>query len=246
MQGTQRRTEAQAAAEAAAQGKAEAQLAEDLARQMRIVQKATEQSRGLAQGGPQAVYRGYEQLRNELRAQLEALQEQRDEISDQLQNPMVNGANREGLSKRIQQLDARIAVVDQQIGEVESAVARAGALPGVRPVTPPEPRREFPEELIAVPVLFILCVFLPLSIAYARRIWRRSAAAVTSLPHDISERLARLDQNLDTVALEVERIGEGQRFLTRAFAEQQRGLSAGGAERVEVPEREQERQRRGG
>jgi hypothetical protein len=35
----------------------------------------------------------------------------------------------------------------------------------------------------------------------------------------IGDRLTHLEQSVDAVAIEVERIGEGQRFVTRLFAE---------------------------
>ena len=73
----------------------------------------------------------------------------------------------------------------------------------------------------------------------------RSAVAISKMPQEIYDRFARVDQSLDAIAIEVERIGEGQRFLTRMQAEQQRALGAGPAERIEAADREKERQRRG-
>jgi len=67
--------------------------------------------------------------------------------------------------------------------------------------------------------MFIVVVLLPISIAFARRIWRRSAAVVSSLPQEVMDRLTRLDHAVDSIAVEVERIGEGQRFMTRVLAE---------------------------
>jgi hypothetical protein len=64
-----------------------------------------------------------------------------------------------------------------------------------------------------------------------------------TIPQEIYDRFARVDQSLDAIAIEVERIGEGQRFLTRIHTEQQRALGAGPAERVESKLREAERQR---
>jgi hypothetical protein len=84
-------------------------------------------------------------------------------------------------------------------------------------------------------MLFLFAVFLPLSIAFARRIWRRSAAAVTSFPREIAERLQRMEHALEATAVEVERIGEGQRFLTRLFTEGEgtRAIGAGAAQPIE-------------
>lgn len=222
------------------QTKSETEQAEQLVRQLRAVRAAVEQS----QQSP-----GHNvQLREELKAQLAALEAQRDEIAGQLQNPMVSGSNRTGLSRRIEQLDSRIAKLDQEIAQVDAAIAGVAAPDVVVGVPPRDSRHEAlngpPEAIIALGTIFMLCVLLPLSIAYARRIWRRGAAVVTSIPAEINERLSRMDQNLDTIAVEVERIGEGQRFLTRVYAEQQ-GLPAGAAERVEAPHREKDWQRRG-
>jgi hypothetical protein len=87
-------------------------------------------------------------------------------------------------------------------------------------------------------------VALPLTIAYARRIWRRSVGTISALPQEIYDRFNRLDQAVDAIAIEVERVGEGQRYLTRVHADQQRALGAGPAERVEAIDRERERQAR--
>jgi len=36
---------------------------------------------------------------------------------------------------------------------------------------------------------------------------------------ELSSRLTHLEQSLDAIAVEVERVGEGQRFMTRLFDE---------------------------
>jgi hypothetical protein len=50
-------------------------------------------------------------------------------------------------------------------------------------------------------------------------VWIRRPRATTVLPPDLTERLERIERAVDVTALEVERIGEGQRFLTRALGE---------------------------
>lgn len=54
-----------------------------------------------------------------------------------------------------------------------------------------------------------------------------------SLPPDLTERLERIERAVDVTALEVERIGEGQRFLTRALGER----PAADPARAEAPPR---------
>lgn len=50
-------------------------------------------------------------------------------------------------------------------------------------------------------------------------VWIRRPRGQPSLPPDLAERLDRIERAVDVTALEVERIGEGQRFLTRALGE---------------------------
>ena len=59
---------------------------------------------------------------------------------------------------------------------------------------------------------------LPLARAFARRMDRRGGAA--QIPNEISSQLTHLNQAVDAIALEVERISEGQRFTARLLSEQ--------------------------
>jgi hypothetical protein len=96
------------------------------------------------------------------------------------------------------------------------------------------------EALFAITGMLTVFVLFPLTIAYARRIWRRGAAAVTALPGELTDRLTRIEQAVDAIAIEVERVGEGQRYVTGLFAEQpsSRALGAGAAQPLEVKARE--------
>ena len=49
--------------------------------------------------------------------------------------------------------------------------------------------------------------------------WIRRPRGAPALPAELAERLERIERAVDVTALEVERIGEGQRFLTRALGE---------------------------
>ena len=49
--------------------------------------------------------------------------------------------------------------------------------------------------------------------------WINRPSAKGALPREVDERLERIERAVDTTALEVERIGESQRFLTRALGE---------------------------
>ena len=54
---------------------------------------------------------------------------------------------------------------------------------------------------------------------FTTRIWRREHPEAAELPDGTPDRLTNLEQSIDAVAIEVERIGEGQRFMTRALTE---------------------------
>jgi hypothetical protein len=53
----------------------------------------------------------------------------------------------------------------------------------------------------------------------ARRRWPRREAVSPGTPGELSDRLTHLEHAVDAIAIEVERIGEGQRFITRSFVE---------------------------
>jgi hypothetical protein len=62
----------------------------------------------------------------------------------------------------------------------------------------------------------IMAVGYPLARAYAKRMERGDAPKI---PSDVSARLERMEQAIDSIAVEVERISEGQRFTTKLLAE---------------------------
>jgi hypothetical protein len=172
---------------------------------------------------PSAVWRAATAQRRELTSQLQSLQDTRRGLSRQLQNEAVVGADRKGLEQRITDVDVRIAAVDKQIAAANAQVANAAAIPGATVEYPPFVRRDPPTGGIVLGGMFMLVVLLPLSIALARRIWRRGATVIGALPQDLTDRLARLDQAVDAIAVEIERIGEGQRFVTRLLGERAKG-----------------------
>ncbi|HVS61328.1 MAG TPA: hypothetical protein VHE82_11610 [Gemmatimonadaceae bacterium] len=181
-----------------------------------------------------AIYEGFKAQRNELNNQLGELQNTRREISSQLED-MAGSPERTALEARLKDVDARTSAVDQMLAGNAAQIAQAAAIPGAV-VEPPRVIREGPpDDAYVLGGLFMLIVFLPLSVALARRIWRRSAAVVTSFPREIAERLSRMEQAVEATAVEVERIGEGQRFLTRLFTEGEgaRAIGAGAAQPLE-------------
>jgi hypothetical protein len=69
--------------------------------------------------------------------------------------------------------------------------------------------------IVGIIAAVIMVIGIPLARAYARRI--------EGVPHDVppelNARLAQMQQAIDAIAVEVERISEGQRFTTKLLAE---------------------------
>jgi hypothetical protein len=88
-------------------------------------------------------------------------------------------------------------------------------------------------------------VLLLLASAYA--VWRLAPSRWVPLPDELSDRFARLEETLDAVAVDVERIGEGQRFMTRFFTENATAgtQGEGAAEPIEIKGPEPESRSRG-
>ena len=64
----------------------------------------------------------------------------------------------------------------------------------------------------------------PLARAFARRLDRKTLAPAPTVDAD---RLSRIEQSLEAVALEVERIGEGQRYVTQLMSNRNDALRVG-------------------
>ncbi len=94
------------------------------------------------------------------------------------------------------------------------------------------------QEGILVPIagmamIVLLALGIPFVRALARR-WERDALQ-PRVPPEVNARLERIEQAVEAVAIEVERISEGQRFTTKLLSERTGGAmsspSGPGAER---------------
>jgi hypothetical protein len=196
---------------------------------------ATPIAAGRSAPSASAIYEGFRAQRRELTNQLDQLESTRREITGQLEDIAAGSPDRKPLDARITDIDAQITSVDHLLAANATDIAKAAAIPGAVVEPPRVVESGPPDQAYVLGGMFMVIVLLPLSIAWARRIWRRSAAAVTSFPREIGERLLRMEQALEATSVEVERIGEGQRFLTRLFTEGEgtRSIGAGAAQPIE-------------
>ena len=170
--------------------------------------------------------------------EVEALLEQRRELAGQLTNVSERRSN---LASELAQthdpaartgLESRLALLDRRILQIETDLATTGRQISSAPaelVALAEARQDsgdgqdweegfftggFSALVLAVAVMFI-----------GRRLWRRRAARAPARVGSDANRLERLEHGMDAIALEIERISEGQRFVTKLLSESQSALA---------------------
>ena len=168
---------------------------------------------------------------------------QRKVISDMIENvrgqrasiarayEKASGASRAGLEQQLQSIDGRLLQLQADLDASGRALYQSPVSATTTASTGfPAP---FPNlnsgELTAISIVFTVVVLGPLAMSLGRLMWRRSAKpAVPPGWNDAAQRLERLEQAVDTIAVEMERVSEGQRFMTRIMT-QAPGTPAGNA-----------------
>src|SRR5688572_3853052 len=89
----------------------------------------------------------------------------------------------------------------------------------------------------AFAMITAITIGFPLVRGLVRR-WERESE-VPRIPAEVNARLQRIEQSVDAIAIEVERMSEGQRFVTRLLAER-------GPERADAARLPDAASRRGG
>ena len=189
------------------------------------MQKATSESQVIAVPPPRAG-RPLDEVRNErsmLMGQLDALRREHRELRVQLTH-IPEGAERQIRGERILELDQQIQLAEKSLQvnlvEMTEAAPPTATVMEIPAPFPGEPHLiDLPKEYVLLGSLFMLVTFLPLSIALARRMWHRGTTAAAPVPAELVERMNRVENIVEATALEVERIGEGQRFMTSLMNE---------------------------
>ena len=103
---------------------------------------------------------------------------------------------------------------------------------------PPFPPGMIPPEAVEIVQSFFLTVaIIALGLPIIRAITRRFVdrpPATPAISGDVTTRLERIEQAVDAIAIEVERISEAQRFQTKLLSET-RALPGGGRESTDAP-----------
>lgn len=157
----------------------------------------------------------------ELTEQLSAATDRRESITDELGG--TTGANRSGLEQQLAQIDQRIVQLESDIAQTERILTSAPTAFLAAPEPPSfreSSRGGESDAWIAIPVFFTMFVLFPLALAKTRHMWKGTSAPRVS-PTEAG-RLERIEQAVEAIAVEVERVSEGQRFVTKLLSEADR------------------------
>jgi septal ring factor EnvC (AmiA/AmiB activator) len=159
--------------------------------------------------------------RSELSKQLNSAADRRHRLSEEIKSA-PSGASRIGLEERITVLDKRMVQLESDIAATGRQIAAA---PQNLTSGTEEPRvGDIPRNVAMLGFISLIFVAFPIAIALARTIWRRGSRPVvtpTQLNDATQQRLERLEQGVDAIAIEIERVAEGQRFVTKLLSEGQ-------------------------
>jgi hypothetical protein len=183
-----------------------------------------------AQGTPQAPERPSMPTAEQRQAMQDAARQMRDAIRANVNEQMINAQASAAAAKALR--DQGVTIVGApniqgvnqdgpitiQTRDGKTIVSRGTAAP-----TTGGP----PPEVVDISIAFFVTVaaiviLLPLARAFARRMDRRSAG--TQVPPEVTAQLEHLNRAVDAIALEVERISEGQRFTTRLLTDQRESI----------------------
>jgi hypothetical protein len=178
-------------------------------------------------GFTQAYVNALNAKKSELSNQLRSAQSRRNDVAREYRNA-PEGPARTGLEARLSVLDGRLAQLETEIAANGRALAAApgnmlaNLTTSAGSGTPFVDNRVGPfssGQLTAVTIVFTIFVMMPMALAAARA-WMKRADRPRPTPQilESSARLERMEQAVDAIAVEVERISEGQRFVTGLLA----------------------------
>ena len=153
--------------------------------------------------------------RREISDQLNSVTGRRNDLIQQLQTMPTVGSD--GVRSQISLLDTRILQLETDLATVGNEITAASPELITQAEQPRYPNDKFGEGLaVGMGTTFVL---MSAFFVFARRRWRKSRKSAPPLPAPDSDRLQRLEHGMEAIAIEVERISEGQRFVTKLLSE---------------------------
>src|SRR5688500_90919 len=192
--------------------------------------------------------------RDELKEQLELLADRRGQLVRQLETGPDAGVRRE-LETRLREIDTRSSRLDDQIASLNDRITQ-GVAPGtpgapvivdVPRVTVPEiripssmfPGRRGPDMREIGGIMAAEAILLALiGLDFWRFGMRRMREQIDRLLTGQTQQLNQLQQAMDVIGVEVERISEGQRYVAKVLADGSPAAAALSARKVPEPARD--------
>lgn len=186
--------------------------------------------------------------RGELQEQMRQLGRRRNQIDEQGHVTPDAGAKR-ALQTRLKEIDQRTARIDADLLRLDDQIAEAvgrgvGAAPtatptiSIPPITIP-PFEQSPNDMrfVAGALAAEALAFVLLGFAFWQFGLKRMRAQFSRAFADQTRRLEQVQQALDVIGVEVERVSEGQRYVAKVLTEGPQSLGAGEAMPLERAEK---------
>jgi hypothetical protein len=180
-------------------------------------------------------------------ADIDALKARREELSNQLQSvdsrrsKLISQLKQTGDATATQGLEARLALLDARQLQLETDIQQTGqqlTSPAAGVIASTSAVPVFgglaSNQVMTLSVLSILFVFFPLAVGIARSAWKRASrpGPPPAVFAETAQRLERLEASVDAIAIEIERVSEGQRFVTKLLSESQPAPMLGAGQRT--------------
>jgi hypothetical protein len=160
--------------------------------------------------------------RRELSDQLTSASNRREQVANDLKS--ADASTRPGLEQRLKVLDDRIAQLEADIAQTGRQLAATP--PQLLVSTSTRAPTNFgglsSGQVTAISIVGTIFVLGPLAVAFATRLVKRGPRRDALPPprsRETDQRLERIEQAVDAMAIEMERVSEGQRYVTKVLTE---------------------------
>jgi hypothetical protein len=155
--------------------------------------------------------------RRELTQQLNSVAERRSSLANEIgRTSLLDAATRAGLEGRMRLLDQRILQIETDLGAVGRQISSAPAQLIASTESPRGPDSEFAPGFATGGVVVAMGFA---AIVMWKRFKRRRAPRPPAPTIASEQRLDRLEHAIEAIAIEIERVSEGQRFVTKILAD---------------------------
>ncbi|HMF99948.1 MAG TPA: hypothetical protein VK560_01740 [Gemmatimonadaceae bacterium] len=139
-----------------------------------------------------------------------------------------------GLEGRLALLDSRQLQLESDIQQTGQALTSPAAGMLATTVSPPVFAGLGRKDVMTLSILSIILIAFPLAFGFARALWKRAGrpGPPPAVFTETAQRLERLEASVDAIAIEIERISEGQRFVTKLLSEKQPAPMLGAGQRT--------------